>query len=237
MGAYLFQLSRYFELLSAVQSTQYSEVRWTPLTQPLPKDIVSRFDGKVMVITGYEVRTSRMPGTNWTCLHCRSARRAGCPNRQCSAVRALPHSGVPIVFFCQADIVRGDSVDSLTSAPSYEQYNHHYSAIMTGKLARPARVAHQEVSADGLLPATVSGGHGEPLQLWDVTDTIEVDGVAIPSVQVRAYVPARVHACERAYARKYVQRKTVNFDTGMIFFSSWGWLCGCPAGRRRRLLL
>lgn len=48
------ELGDYFDVYGKVQ-TQYSEVYWTrndPV--PLPKDIVSRFDGKVMAITGYE---------------------------------------------------------------------------------------------------------------------------------------------------------------------------------------
>jgi hypothetical protein len=44
----------FFELLSDPQRSQYSEVVWHPMSQELPADIVQRFNGKVMVVTGYE---------------------------------------------------------------------------------------------------------------------------------------------------------------------------------------
>ncbi len=123
----------FFELLSPVQSTHYSEVRWTQLPQPLPADIVQRFDGKVMVVTGYE-----------------------------------------------ADIVRTDAATgNLTSVPCFEQYNHHYSGYMMGKLATPSGPV---LAADG--KSFVMGGHGEPLQGWDVGASAFVGGVEIPSTQV-----------------------------------------------------
>ncbi len=121
----------FFELLSPVQTTHYSEVGWTQLSQPLPATIVQRFDGKVIAITGYE-----------------------------------------------ADIVRVDAQGNITSVPCFEQYNHHYSGFMVGKLAAPSGPV---LAADG--KSVVMGGHGEPLQGWDVGASAFVGGVEIPSTQ------------------------------------------------------
>jgi len=45
----------YFDVYAEVK-TRYSQVYWTRSPNlPLPKDIVERFEGKVMAITGYEV--------------------------------------------------------------------------------------------------------------------------------------------------------------------------------------
>jgi hypothetical protein len=59
----------YFDSYSEVQ-TRYSQVFWTRSPNiPLPADIVERFAGKVMVITGYEVDQVMNPHVvNGTCL-------------------------------------------------------------------------------------------------------------------------------------------------------------------------
>ena len=45
----------WFEIYSPPIRSQYSQVYWTMQDAvPLPKDIVERFDGKVMAVTGYE---------------------------------------------------------------------------------------------------------------------------------------------------------------------------------------
>lgn len=45
---------RYFDVWSNEIATHYGEVFWTDLgTQPLPAEIVKRFDGKVIAIQGY----------------------------------------------------------------------------------------------------------------------------------------------------------------------------------------
>lgn len=62
---------QYFDVYAEVQ-TRYSQVYWTnsgPL--PLPDEIISRFAGKVMAITGYEVDQVR--------------RRRGCGRRSAEA--------------------------------------------------------------------------------------------------------------------------------------------------------
>eukprot|EP00494_Astrolonche_serrata_P029595 UN29862 len=46
----------YFDMYSPIISTLYSQVFWTMMeTQTLPDDLVKRFDGKAMAITGYEI--------------------------------------------------------------------------------------------------------------------------------------------------------------------------------------
>lgn len=49
----------YFEIKGPDTTSQYSEVWWAAQNMPLPKDIVRRFQGKVMAITGYEVDLMR----------------------------------------------------------------------------------------------------------------------------------------------------------------------------------
>jgi hypothetical protein len=46
----------FFDVYAGPISTRYGEVFWQGLPAvPLPADIISRFDGKAMAITGYEV--------------------------------------------------------------------------------------------------------------------------------------------------------------------------------------
>lgn len=45
----------YFEFLGPLVTSKYSEVAWYAQTSPLPTEIVKRFAGKVMAVTGYEV--------------------------------------------------------------------------------------------------------------------------------------------------------------------------------------
>ena len=82
---------------------------------------------------------------------------------------------VMVITGLEADIVRGESLDNLTSVPCFEQYNHHWSAFMSGKTARVSDVS------DGVS----SGGHGEPLPTWELEHRTVVNGIEIPSVQVR----------------------------------------------------
>ena len=44
----------YFELLGPAKEGHYGDVNWHPETMPLPADIVARFDGKPMAVTGME---------------------------------------------------------------------------------------------------------------------------------------------------------------------------------------
>ena len=144
----------YFELLSDVRTSQYSEVWWQSKAQPLPADIVARFADKIMVITGYE-----------------------------------------------ADIVRGDSLDNVTSAPCYEQYNHHYSAFMSGKYAN--QLTGVSSGVDG---KTILGGHGEPIPMWQVAPGPIVDGTEVPSVQVFSEGNGNEHRGSwHGYAKGYGQ--------------------------------
>lgn len=47
--------NEYFDVYSPEISTVYGQVYWTMMDAvPLPKEIIERFDGKTMAITGYE---------------------------------------------------------------------------------------------------------------------------------------------------------------------------------------
>merc|ERR1719478_558922 len=52
----------FFEVYGPPRSNRYSEVNWNGQYVSLPPDIVQRFDGKVMAITGYEVNIVRQHG-------------------------------------------------------------------------------------------------------------------------------------------------------------------------------
>jgi hypothetical protein len=45
----------FFEIYGPETKSQYSEVFWSPQTTPLPADIVSKYHGKTIAVTGYEV--------------------------------------------------------------------------------------------------------------------------------------------------------------------------------------
>ena len=55
----------FFEVLGPLDEGHYGEVHWRPEETPLPPEIVKRFDGKVMAVTGYEVDIVR-PGPDGT---------------------------------------------------------------------------------------------------------------------------------------------------------------------------
>ena len=47
--------SRYFDVYSPLVKTRYSQVYWTMMPSvPLPDEVVQRFAGKTMVVTGWE---------------------------------------------------------------------------------------------------------------------------------------------------------------------------------------
>lgn len=50
----------FFEIYGPETTTRYSEVYWQPQSTPLPSEIVARFSGKVLGITGYEVDIVRI---------------------------------------------------------------------------------------------------------------------------------------------------------------------------------
>ena len=60
----------YFDVWAPEIATHYGEVFWTSqMNHPLPPDIVARFKGKVIAITGYEqdqvmVQPTGQPGVN-----------------------------------------------------------------------------------------------------------------------------------------------------------------------------
>jgi len=97
----------HFDVYGEVQ-TLYSQVYWTRnLPVNLPPEIVNRFNGSVMAITGYEIdqviHTGPMPN------YVRNGASLG-------------------GFSCYPDCSEGD-----VSIPSYHAYNHHYFAWLTGK--------------------------------------------------------------------------------------------------------
>eukprot|EP00658_Telonema_sp_P-2_P025920 TRINITY_DN20452_c0_g2_i4.p1 TRINITY_DN20452_c0_g2~~TRINITY_DN20452_c0_g2_i4.p1 ORF type:complete len:376 (-),score=48.90 TRINITY_DN20452_c0_g2_i4:43-1170(-) len=61
----------FFEMLGPSTRSQYSEVWWSSQLTPLPDQIVQRFSGKVMAITGYEVDIVRvLPNGSHTSIPC-----------------------------------------------------------------------------------------------------------------------------------------------------------------------
>lgn len=52
---------QFFELLGPAKTGHYGDVNWHTETMPLPDDIVSKFDGKVMAVTGCELRPFSYP--------------------------------------------------------------------------------------------------------------------------------------------------------------------------------
>ena len=96
----------HFDVYGEVQ-TLYSQVYWTRNSPvDLPPELVSRFAGKVMAITGYEVDQVTHPGTP------AASREEG---------EALGG------FSCYPDCSEGDE-----SVPMYHAYNHHYFSWLTG---------------------------------------------------------------------------------------------------------
>lgn len=90
-GAKYEHRGEFFEVTSKPWTSHYAEVAWpiTGETMRFPPEIVQRFDGKVMVVTGSE----------W-------------------------------------DVVRVSENGTTTQVPCNEQYVHHYSAWMRGKMAK-----------------------------------------------------------------------------------------------------
>ncbi|CAE7423852.1 unnamed protein product [Symbiodinium natans] len=100
----------HFDVYGEVR-TRYSQVYWTrnaPIN--LPKDLVDRFDGKVMAITGYEVDQVTHDG----------------PQLGSTTVDDILGG-----FSCYPDCSEGDR-----SIPSYHAYNHHYFSWLVGKDAQ-----------------------------------------------------------------------------------------------------
>lgn len=57
----------YFELLGPAKEGHYGDVNWRPETMQLPADIIKRFDGRVMAVTGMESDIVRPDGTSIPC--------------------------------------------------------------------------------------------------------------------------------------------------------------------------
>lgn len=108
----------YFDVYGEVR-TRYSQVYWTrnaPIN--LPPELVARFDGKVMAITGYEVDqvTHSGPQTGSTTV----------PGGQLGGFSCYPQCN-------EAD----------KSVPIYSAYNHHYFSWLTGKDAEVYNMSQQ----------------------------------------------------------------------------------------------
>ena len=117
----------HFDVYGEVQ-TVYSQVYWTrnnPIN--LPPEIVERFRGKIMAITGYEVDQVTHPGTHKE-----------------STTTANNLGG----FSCYPDCDGDDK-----SIPIYHAYNHHYFAWLTGddsemyELANPLKMPNPTKTA------------------------------------------------------------------------------------------
>ena len=96
----------HFDVYGEVQ-TMYSQVYWTRNSPiKLPAELVERFKGRVMAITGYEVDQVTHPGPQLGTT---------------STSRGLGG------FSCYPDCEKGDK-----SVPIYNAYNHHYFSWLTG---------------------------------------------------------------------------------------------------------
>eukprot|EP00927_Polykrikos_kofoidii_P073649 TRINITY_DN6966_c0_g1_i1.p1 TRINITY_DN6966_c0_g1~~TRINITY_DN6966_c0_g1_i1.p1 ORF type:complete len:879 (+),score=78.58 TRINITY_DN6966_c0_g1_i1:64-2700(+) len=107
----------YFDVYGEVH-TKYSQVYWTRNAKiNLPPEIVARFDGKVMAITGYEVdqvtHSGRQPGSTTV------------PGGELGG------------FACYPECSETDK-----SVPIYHAYNHHYFSWLTGKDAEVFDMDH-----------------------------------------------------------------------------------------------
>ena len=112
----------HFDVYGEVQ-TLYSQVYWTRNSPvDLPASLVSRFAGKVMAITGYEVDQVIHPGPK--------------PNYSGGGGGALGG------FSCYPDCSEGDE-----SVPMFHAYNHHYFSWLTG-----AHADLQELEEPTFLP-------------------------------------------------------------------------------------
>ena len=123
--------------------TMYSQVYWTrnnPIN--LPSELVSRFEGKVMAITGYEVdqvtHSGPQPGSTTT----RNSLGG---------------------FSCYPDCSEGDK-----SIPIYHAYNHHYFAWLKGRdsemyeLENPLKIPNPTNTAFRTKPGV---SHGYPTSI------------------------------------------------------------------------
>eukprot|EP00928_Gymnodinium_smaydae_P098588 TRINITY_DN9201_c0_g2_i2.p1 TRINITY_DN9201_c0_g2~~TRINITY_DN9201_c0_g2_i2.p1 ORF type:complete len:781 (-),score=80.76 TRINITY_DN9201_c0_g2_i2:119-2461(-) len=100
----------YFDVYGEVR-TQYSQVYWTRNTPiNLPPELVERFKGKVMAITGYEIDQVTHDGPQ---------------------TGSTTKGDVLGGFACYPECNGTD-----TSVPSYHAYNHHYFSWLVGKDAQ-----------------------------------------------------------------------------------------------------
>jgi hypothetical protein len=119
----------HFDVYGEVR-TKYSQIYWTrnaPIN--LPDELVKRFKGKTMAITGYEIdqviHTGKEPGSTTS-----------------------PDGSILGGFSCYPDCEETD-----TSVPIYHAYNHHYFSWLTGA---NSEYYHREV-ADKLPNPTFTG--------------------------------------------------------------------------------
>jgi len=134
---------QHFDVYGEVQ-TKYSQVYWTRNTPiNLPPDLVKRFDGKVMAITGYEIDQVTHDG----------------PQTGSTTKKGGPLGG----FSCYPECV--NSTDK--SVPIYNAYNHHYFGWLTGKdsevytLDEPIHIPNPTSTGIRSLPNT----HGFPTNI------------------------------------------------------------------------
>jgi hypothetical protein len=164
----------FFEVNGPETITKYSQVYWKSQPVELPEHIISRFDNKVMAVTGMEV-----------------------------------------------NIVRTNANGTISSAPAYELYNHHYSGWMYGKDAapkntqtgsddnpQPSHPSHPSHPSQQSATAPIAPmAHGQPLPQWIVTksnmDSISVD---YPNVQAFSEGNGNEHrGAYKGYAKSFAQ--------------------------------
>jgi len=131
----------HFDVYGEVQ-TKYSQVYWTRNTPiNLPPDLVKRFDGKVMAITGYEIDQVTHVGPQ---------------------TGSTTKGGILGGFSCFPECNGTDK-----SVPIYHAYNHHYFGWLTGKdselydMEKPIHVPNPSYTGVRSLPNT----HGFPTNI------------------------------------------------------------------------
>lgn len=145
-------------------SQLYSQVWWSGLAPtPFPADVIERYDGRGMLIAGFEMDQVRRP------------KGCECPEGGACKACAEPDIPVPLTvvsLFLVADLTRLEVTDccivSLKEQPrTLQAYNHHFESSLRGKKARFEKVKFTGEDDPRLVKlledraAMGMGGHGQ----------------------------------------------------------------------------